>query len=75
MADYKADEVASSAGGQQQDRSSTARKTAAGDGRMENSLEMNKANKVETTEASDVAGRKDKGTGTGRIEKLMPGKK
>ena len=41
---------------------------------MENNLEMNKANKVETTEATDVAGRKGKGTGTGLLEKLIPGK-
>lgn len=42
---------------------------------MENSLEANKANKVETKDASEVAGRKGKGTGTGLLDKLTPGKK
>jgi len=42
---------------------------------MENSLEMAKANKVDTTKASQVAGRKEKGTGTGLLDKLTPGKK
>lgn len=41
---------------------------------MENSLEMNKANKVPTEEASQVAGRQGKGTGTWLLEKLTPGK-
>ena len=41
---------------------------------MENSLEANKANKVSTTDANEVAGRKGKGTGTGLLEKLIPSK-
>ena len=41
---------------------------------MENSLEANKANKVSTTEANQVAGRKEKGSGTGLLEKLIPSK-
>ena len=42
---------------------------------MESSLEANKANKVHSTEANEVAGRKDKGSGTGLLEKLIPDKK
>lgn len=61
--------------GAKQDRSSASRETGAGSGQMENSLEMNKANKVETNDASEVAGRKGKGTGTGLLDKLTPGKK
>ncbi|TKA65826.1 hypothetical protein B0A55_08880 [Friedmanniomyces simplex] len=74
MADKQA-EIAASEGGPRQDRSTAARKQDYGSGKMENSLEMNKANKVETKEASDVAGRKEKGSGTGLLEKLTPGKK
>lgn len=61
--------------GPQTDRSTTARSAGAAAGQMENSLEMNKANKVETTDACNVAGRKGKGTGTGLLDKLTPGKK
>ena len=61
--------------GPQTDRTTAARATDAGSGKMENSLEMNKANKVETNDASEVAGRKGKGTGIGLLEKLTPGKK
>ncbi|KAK3631499.1 hypothetical protein LTR56_016863 [Elasticomyces elasticus] len=67
--------TAASEGGPRQARSSAAREQSFESGKMENSLEMNKANKVETTEASQVAGRKDKGTGTGLLDKLTPGKK
>jgi len=43
---------------------------------MENSLEANKANKVQTNDASEVAGHgSGKGTGTGLLDKLTPGKK
>jgi len=42
---------------------------------MENRLEANKANKPETKDASEVAGRRGKGTGTGLLEKLIPDKK
>ncbi|KAK4893262.1 hypothetical protein LTR27_008385 [Elasticomyces elasticus] len=67
--------AAASEGGPRQDRSSAAREQSFESGKMENSLEMNKANKVETTQASQVAGRKEKGTGTGLLDKLTPGKK
>ncbi|KAK3670913.1 hypothetical protein LTR78_009191 [Recurvomyces mirabilis] len=73
MADPKAEEIASSEGGPKPDRSSVARDTAASDAKMENSLELNKANKVHTTDASEVAGHQGKGTGL--LDKLTPGKK
>jgi hypothetical protein len=60
--------------GPRKDRSSASREGDAGDGKMENDLEMRKANKVTTRDASDVAGRKGKGTGTGLLEKLVAGK-
>lgn len=37
---------------------------------MENDLEINKANKPTLDSSEDVAGRKEKGTGTKIIEKL-----
>lgn len=42
---------------------------------MENKLEMNKENKPKTEKATDVAGRKEKGTPGGFFKKLMPWKK
>lgn len=42
---------------------------------MENQLEMSKANKTKAEKASDVAGRKHKGTPGGFFKKLMPWKK
>lgn len=42
---------------------------------MENKLEMNKANKPKAEKATDVAGRKEKGTPGGFFKKLMFWKK
>ncbi|KAK4550476.1 hypothetical protein LTR36_000055 [Oleoguttula mirabilis] len=75
MASKQAEDVASSEGGPKTDRSTEARGTQLESGKMENSLEANKANKVYMSDASEVAGRKGKGTGTGLLDKLTPGKK
>lgn len=42
---------------------------------MEDDLITAKENKTHTSDANEVAGRKEKGTGTGLLEKLVPGKK
>ena len=39
---------------------------------MENELELAKANKTKAEQPEDVAGRKDKGSMTGLLEKLTP---
>ena len=40
--------------------------------KMENELEMQKANKTKATQPEDVGGRKEKGSMTGLLEKLTP---
>lgn len=40
--------------------------------KMENELEMQKANKTKATKPEEVGGRKGKGTMTGLLEKITP---
>ena len=40
--------------------------------KMENELEMQKANKTKAQTADEVGGRKGKGTGLGLLEKITP---
>ena len=42
--------------------------------KMENELEMHKANKTKAQKPEDIAGRKEKGSMTGMLEKLIPDK-
>ena len=57
-----------------EDRSTASRGKNPLAGKMENELELNKANKPKAEKPEDIAGRKDKGSMTGLLEKITPGK-
>ena len=58
--------------GQKTDRSEVSRGKQPDDTKLENELEMVKDNKRKTDTVNDVAGREDKGSLTGLLEKLTP---
>ncbi|KAK5163644.1 uncharacterized protein LTR77_010593 [Saxophila tyrrhenica] len=66
----KQEEFASSEGGVQEAPASAQRGSTGDSSKMENELELDKANKGSLNSSDDVAGRKDKGTGTKVLEKM-----
>ena len=61
--------------GPKQDRASKMRENEEfQSGKMENELELQKANKTKAQVPEDIAGRKDKGSMTGLLQKLTPDK-
>ncbi|KAF2478834.1 hypothetical protein BDY17DRAFT_60243 [Neohortaea acidophila] len=68
----KAEQVAQSDGGPKTDRATAMRNKAYDADKMENELEMHKANKTKVSSAEEVGGRKGKGTLTGVLEKITP---
>ncbi|KAK4506189.1 hypothetical protein PRZ48_004154 [Zasmidium cellare] len=76
MSDLKAAEAIASQGGGAAPAPAAAERSAPVEAnKMENKLEVNKENKPKTEKATDVAGRKEKGTPGGFFKKLMPWKK
>ncbi|KAI9707022.1 MAG: hypothetical protein M1820_004610 [Bogoriella megaspora] len=65
--------VQETSGGENAGRAAAARSTGPAD-KLESDLEINKSNKTTTDSADQVAGRQGKGTATGLLEKLVPGK-